>query len=99
MLRKVIREGLNHVSLCELCQARGHICQGCHSQAVLFPFKVSIIRGARRTAGLIMFDLQVGVLECPECYSCYHQACYNPDRGCSRCQRKKDRSSQPDSQH
>ena len=98
MLRKVIREGLNHVSLCELCQARGHICQGCHSQSVLFPFKVRII--------LVEAELdddddcgQVGVLECPECYSCYHQSCYNPATGCSRCQRKKDRNSQPDSQN
>ena len=40
LLRKVIREGLNHVEECELCQARGHICQGCHSESVLFPFKV-----------------------------------------------------------
>jgi len=70
LLRKVIREGLSHVSVCELCQARGHICQGCHAEDVLFPFKV-------------------GVVECPECYSCYHQHCFRPDTGCVRCNRRK----------
>ena len=74
VLRRVIREGLHHVETCELCQARGHICQVCHSDTVLFPFKV-------------------GVVECPECFSCFHQSCYRPN-SCLKCYRRKLRNSQ-----
>jgi len=41
-LRGVINQGLTHVRNCELCQARAYICEGCHSNTVLFPFQVGI---------------------------------------------------------
>ena len=33
-LRQAVQAGLEHVRECELCQARGHICQGCTAPQV-----------------------------------------------------------------
>jgi len=42
LLRSIMNQGLAHVKQCELCQARAYICEGCHSNTVLFPFQVGI---------------------------------------------------------
>jgi len=41
-LRSIITLGTNHVKNCQLCQARGHICQGCHSNPPIFPFQLNV---------------------------------------------------------
>ena len=41
LLRSIMNQGLAHVKQCELCQARAYICEGCHSNTVLFPFQVA----------------------------------------------------------
>ena len=44
-LRQAVQAGLEHVRECELCQARGHICQGCtagHPTQVAGPAEQSI---------------------------------------------------------
>ncbi|XP_053563984.1 protein associated with UVRAG as autophagy enhancer isoform X2 [Bombina bombina] len=48
MLLPALRELLNtstaHVDKCELCQAKGFICEFCHGADILFPFQTDICR-------------------------------------------------------
>jgi len=41
-LRTIIGDGLKHVQSCQLCQARGYICEGCHNNDIIFPFQTGI---------------------------------------------------------
>jgi run domain Beclin-1 interacting cysteine-rich containing protein len=41
-IRSVVSKGLNHVKSCDLCQARAHICEGCHASNTIFPFQVGV---------------------------------------------------------
>lgn len=38
-LRTIVGDALKHVKECELCQARGFICEGCHKGDSVFPFQ------------------------------------------------------------
>ena len=42
-LTRVFTRGLDHVTTCQLCQARGHICTICNSDHVIFPFMVRLL--------------------------------------------------------
>ena len=42
-LTRVFTRGLDHVTTCQLCQARGHICTICNSDHVIFPFMVRFL--------------------------------------------------------
>ncbi|XP_076858170.1 protein associated with UVRAG as autophagy enhancer [Brachyhypopomus gauderio] len=42
MAKTMLRTATNHVESCELCQAKGFICEFCHGQEVLFPFQTDI---------------------------------------------------------
>jgi len=41
-LRTIVGEGLKHVKECQLCQARGFICEGCHKGESVFPFQAGV---------------------------------------------------------
>merc|ERR1712029_436192 len=41
-LTRVFTHGLDHVTTCQLCQARGHICTICNSDHVIFPFMTGV---------------------------------------------------------
>ncbi|XP_064413006.1 protein associated with UVRAG as autophagy enhancer [Latimeria chalumnae] len=40
-LKKVLKSALNHVEMCELCKAKGFICEFCRSSDILFPFQTA----------------------------------------------------------
>ncbi|KAL6485292.1 hypothetical protein MHYP_G00073370 [Metynnis hypsauchen] len=40
--KAVFRSATAHVEACELCQAKGFICEFCHGQDILFPFQTDI---------------------------------------------------------
>ncbi|KAM9316568.1 run domain Beclin-1-interacting and cysteine-rich domain-containing protein [Gastrophryne carolinensis] len=40
-LRDLVRLGILHVEKCMLCQAKGYICEFCHSEEVIFPFELA----------------------------------------------------------
>ncbi|XP_052420406.1 protein associated with UVRAG as autophagy enhancer isoform X2 [Carassius gibelio] len=37
--KALIQSAVTHIDICELCQARGFICEFCHGEDVLFPFQ------------------------------------------------------------
>jgi len=41
-LRGVVSDGLKHVQACDLCQARGFICEGCRTGPSIFPFQSGV---------------------------------------------------------
>ncbi|XP_018105449.1 protein associated with UVRAG as autophagy enhancer isoform X2 [Xenopus laevis] len=43
-LRELMATSVTHVANCELCQAKGFICEFCHSPDVLFPFQMEMCR-------------------------------------------------------
>lgn len=40
-LRELVKDGLSHVANCQLCQARGFVCELCPSKEVIFPWFIS----------------------------------------------------------
>ncbi|XP_071838386.1 run domain Beclin-1-interacting and cysteine-rich domain-containing protein-like isoform X3 [Apostichopus japonicus] len=73
-LNKLLQLGVQHVTQCELCQAKGFICEMCRNECdVIFPF-----------------ELQKAI-QCPECGSCYHRACFDFTTDCPKCIRIKRR--------
>jgi len=45
LLRVIVERGIDHVTHCELCSARGFLCEKCHASQVIFPFQFeSVIR-------------------------------------------------------
>ena len=44
VLKSVLTRALHHVSECDLCKARGHICTVCNHDNIIFPFMVTTIQ-------------------------------------------------------
>ncbi|XP_074840491.1 protein associated with UVRAG as autophagy enhancer [Carettochelys insculpta] len=66
LLRDILKNSTFHVENCELCQAKGFICEFCHSSGVLFPFQTAMCR--RCTACKACFHNQCFKSgECPRC--------------------------------
>lgn len=65
-LREVNGECITHVDKCELCQARGFVCEFCSSKNVIFPWQVKVHRCAKCGA---CFHLQCFKKSnfCPKC--------------------------------
>ncbi|KAJ8030435.1 Run domain Beclin-1-interacting and cysteine-rich domain-containing protein [Holothuria leucospilota] len=73
-LSRLVQQGLQHVANCELCQAKGFICEICKNEEdIIFPYELT------------------KTLQCPECGSCYHRACYDEISECPKCTRIKKR--------
>ncbi len=80
-LHSALEEAVRHVLSCESCKLRGHLCEGCRSPEVIFPFQ------RRRPE----------VRQCAACGACFHAACYERclapplGEGCGRCRRMRER--------
>nr|XP_033806017.1 protein associated with UVRAG as autophagy enhancer isoform X2 [Geotrypetes seraphini] len=65
-LRDLLKSSTAHVESCELCQARGFICEFCQSSDIIFPFQTVTCR--RCTACKACFHKQCFKTEdCPRC--------------------------------
>ncbi|XP_078513448.1 protein associated with UVRAG as autophagy enhancer isoform X2 [Lissotriton helveticus] len=43
LLKDLVKTSVVHVQSCELCQAKGFICEFCHRSEVLFPFQTEVV--------------------------------------------------------
>ncbi|XP_025037893.2 protein associated with UVRAG as autophagy enhancer isoform X1 [Pelodiscus sinensis] len=65
-LRDILKSSISHVENCELCQAKGFICEFCQSSDVLFPFQIATCK--RCTVCKACFHSQCFKSgECPKC--------------------------------
>ncbi|XP_030421120.1 protein associated with UVRAG as autophagy enhancer isoform X3 [Gopherus evgoodei] len=66
LLRDILKSSISHVENCELCQAKGFICEFCQSSDVLFPFQMATC--SRCTVCKACFHNQCFKSgECPKC--------------------------------
>ncbi|XP_065272635.1 protein associated with UVRAG as autophagy enhancer-like [Emys orbicularis] len=66
LLRDILKSSISHVENCELCQAKGFICEFCQSSDVLFPFQIATCK--RCTVCKACFHNQCFKSgECPKC--------------------------------
>ncbi|KAM9170075.1 protein associated with UVRAG as autophagy enhancer isoform 2-T2 [Pangshura tecta] len=66
LLRDILKSSISHVETCELCQAKGFICEFCQSSDVLFPFQIATCK--RCTVCKACFHNQCFKSgECPKC--------------------------------
>ncbi|XP_067419230.1 protein associated with UVRAG as autophagy enhancer isoform X2 [Emydura macquarii macquarii] len=66
LLRDILKSSISHVENCELCQAKGFICEFCQSSDVLFPFQTATCK--RCTVCKACFHKQCFKSEeCPKC--------------------------------
>ncbi|TRY59234.1 hypothetical protein DNTS_014620 [Danionella cerebrum] len=72
--RALLQAAISHIDICELCQAKGFICEFCHEKEVLFPFQR---------------DTCIRCRDCRACFhiSCFHQDESCPK--CARLQKRK----------
>ncbi|XP_069061491.1 protein associated with UVRAG as autophagy enhancer isoform X1 [Pleurodeles waltl] len=67
VLKDLVKTSMMHVQSCELCQAKGFICEFCQSSEVLFPFQTEVVK--RCNVCRTCFHKRCFKLEgdCPKC--------------------------------
>ncbi|XP_019385463.1 PREDICTED: uncharacterized protein KIAA0226-like homolog isoform X1 [Crocodylus porosus] len=66
LLRDILKSSTSHIENCELCQAKGFICEFCQRSDLLFPFQTAICK--RCTACKACFHKECFQSEkCPKC--------------------------------
>ncbi|KYO23996.1 hypothetical protein Y1Q_0004590 [Alligator mississippiensis] len=66
LLRDILKSSTSHIENCELCQAKGFICEFCQRSDLLFPFQMAICK--RCTACKACFHKECFQSEkCPKC--------------------------------
>jgi len=66
-LLKVLEFGKKHVSECELCSAKGFICEACRSDVVIFPFDLEMIYRCCQCGSIFHKDCMNPLQLCPRC--------------------------------
>ena len=78
-LGAMLEAGQTHVAGCFLCQSRGFFCDVC----------ISGMKAGGDASPVAIFPFQPDVVQCAECYACYHAKCYASigKNFCSKCDR------------
>ncbi|KFB39668.1 AGAP013392-PA-like protein [Anopheles sinensis] len=79
ILASIIARCEKHILSCELCRARGFVCEKCIGQKV--------VHGKH-----VLFPWQPKVFKCEQCGTCYHAECWRRDKSCNRCYRMHQRA-------
>uniref|UniRef100_A0AAG5DYF6 Rubicon Homology domain-containing protein n=1 Tax=Anopheles atroparvus TaxID=41427 RepID=A0AAG5DYF6_ANOAO len=77
LLASIVARCETHILSCELCLARGFVCEKCIGQ------KESLLE---------LFPWQPKVFKCEQCGTCYHAACWRRDKNCNKCYRMHQRA-------
>ncbi|XP_057370371.1 run domain Beclin-1-interacting and cysteine-rich domain-containing protein-like [Daphnia carinata] len=67
ILRQIVSNGMKHIIHCELCKARGFLCEKCHSSEVIFPFQVDTVIRCNQCGSCFHRPCWSTPASCPRC--------------------------------
>uniref|UniRef100_A0A1B6CXH4 RUN domain-containing protein n=1 Tax=Clastoptera arizonana TaxID=38151 RepID=A0A1B6CXH4_9HEMI len=66
-LKEMVEKGLSHVSKCELCHARGFVCELCESPEIIFPWYLNTVNRCAKCGACFHISCLKLKKECPRC--------------------------------
>jgi len=72
ILRVIVARGMDHVIQCELCSARGFLCEKCHASEVIFPFQFESVTRCDKCGSCYHLSCWSSV-SCPKCLRIAHR--------------------------